>query len=151
MGFIYAVKPYKRIKIMAYHSDHHAFLGNGCRFPVSVDNVTGRFRESSYEDNIKESIYLIIMTKKGERVMRPDFGCDIHQFLFGTVDYTMQMRMQQAVRDALLRWEPRIAEVSVEVRDRARDDNALEISINYRVRTTNSPFNLVFPFYLKET
>lgn len=136
---------------MIYDTDHHAFLGNGCHFPISVDGVTGRMKESSYEDNIKESIYLIIMTRKGERVMRPDFGCDIHQFLFDTVDYTMLMRMQQAVKDALLRWEPRIEEIEVKVQNQVEDDNALEISVNYRVRTTNSPFNLVFPFYLKET
>ncbi len=130
---------------------HHAFLGNGCRFPVAVFGVTGRFAESAYEENIKESIYIIVMTRKGERVMRPDFGCDIHQFLFDTVDYTMLMRMQQAVREALIRWEPRIEDIEVEVQDKVQNDNALEIAVSYRVRTTNSPYNLVFPFYLKET
>lgn len=132
-----------------YH--HHAFLGTGCRFPVTVNSVTGRFEESSYEDNIKDSIYLIIMTRKGERAMRPDFGCDIHQFLFDIVDYTARSRMQKAVKDALLRWEPRIKDIEVEVRDRDLEDNALEISVSYQVRTTNSPYNLVFPFYLKES
>lgn len=128
-----------------------AFQGNGCHFPVMIDGVTGRFRESAYEENIRESIYLIIMTRKGERVMRPDFGCDIHQFLFDTVNYTMLMRMQQAVEEALIRWEPRITDIEVEVLNPRQDDNVLEISVDYRVRTTNSPFNLVFPFYLKET
>lgn len=131
-----------------YHS--HAFLGTGCRFPVTVNPVTGRFEESSYEDNIKESIYLIVMTRKGERVMRPDFGCDIHQFLFDILDYTTKSRIRKAVKDALFRWEPRIKNIEVEIRDKAMEDNALEISVNYRVRTTNSPYNLVFPFYLKE-
>ncbi len=126
------------------------FLGRGIRFPVAVDCVTGRFEESAYEDNIKECIYLIVMTRKGERVMRPDFGCDIHQFIFDTVDYTVLMRIQQAVREAVVRWEPRITGVEVEVRDRAQEDNALEIEVDYRVRSTNSPYNLVFPFYLKE-
>lgn len=131
-----------------YHS--HAFLGTGLHFPVSVDEVTGRMQESSYEDNIKESIYLIIMTKKGERVMHPDFGCDIHQYMFDIVDYTTLNRMKLAVENALLRWEPRIADIHVMVTDMMQERNAVQIEIGYRVRTTNSPYNLVFPFYLEE-
>lgn len=127
-----------------------AFLGNGLHFPVSVDGVTGRVRESAYEDNIRESIYVIIMTKKGERLMRPDFGCDIHQFMFDTVDYTALTRMKHAVEAALIRWEPRIEDIEVKVRE-LDAGNAVQISVSYRVRTTNSPFNLVFPFYLEET
>ncbi|MCM1497996.1 MAG: GPW/gp25 family protein [Clostridium sp.] len=130
---------------------HHDFLGNGWQFPVTVDSMTGQIRESSYEENIKQSIYLIVMTRKGERVMRPDFGCDIHQFMFDTIDYTTLMIMQQAVEAALIRWEPRIQDIRVEVRDRVQENSAVEIGIAYRVRTTNSPFNLVFPFYLEET
>lgn len=135
---------------MADYYDQHAFLGRGCHFPVEADPVTGRLKESAYEDNIKESIYLIVMTRKGERVMRPDFGCDIHEYLFDIVNYTTLMQMRQAVTESLIRWEPRIMDIEVEVRDRMEDDNALEISVSYRVRTTNSPYNLVFPFYLKE-
>lgn len=135
---------------MGNQTPYHAFLGNGCRFPVAVDMVTGRIEESAYDDNIRQSIYLIVMTKKGERVMRPDFGCDIHHYLFASVDYTLLMRMRQAVKDALVRWEPRIADIEVDIKNRQRDDNALEINISYRVRATNSPYNLVFPFYLRE-
>ncbi|MDE5864043.1 MAG: GPW/gp25 family protein [Lachnospiraceae bacterium] len=130
---------------------NHDFLGNGWQFPITVDSMTGHIRESSYEDNIKQSIYLIIMTRKGERVMRPDFGCDIHQFMFDTIDYTTLMMMQQAVETALIRWEPRIQDIQVDVEDRVQEYSAVEIRIAYRVRTTNSPFNLVFPFYLEET
>ena len=83
--------------------------------------------------------------------MRPDFGCDIHQFMFDTIDYTTLMMMQQAVETALIRWEPRIQDIQVDVEDRVQEYSAVEISIAYRVRTTNSPFNLVFPFYLEET
>lgn len=131
--------------------NQRAFLGNGLRFPVEVDAVTGRFRESSCEENIKESIFLIVMTRKGERLMRPDFGCDIHQYMFDTIDYTVLARMRQAVKDSLVRWEPRIADIEVQIQDRVLEENALEIAITYRVRTTNSPFNLVFPYYLEET
>lgn len=127
-----------------------AFLGTGLHFPITVDRVTGRIRESTYEENIKESIFLILMTKKGERVMRPDFGCDIHQFMFDVVDYTVQMRMKQAVKEALVRWEPRITDIEVEIRDMTSDDDTIQIGVSYRVRATNNPFNLVFPFYIRE-
>ncbi len=127
-----------------------AFLGNGLYFPITVDRVTGRIRESAYEENIKESIYLILMTKKGERVMRPDFGCDIHLFMFDAVDYTVRMRMKRAVEEALIRWEPRITDLEVEIRDTDTSGNVLQIGIRYRVRATNNPFNLVFPFYIQE-
>ena len=132
-------------------NNEYAFLGNGWQFPVVADEITGQIKESSYEENIKQSIYLIIMTRKGERVMRPDFGCDIHQFMFDTVDYTTLTIMKQAVEEALIRWEPRITDIQVEIVDRVSEENAVQIEIDYRVRTTNNPFNLVFPFYLEET
>ncbi len=127
-----------------------AFLGTGLHFPITVDRITGQIRESAHEENIKESIFLILMTKKGERVMRPDFGCDIHQFMFDAVDYTVRMRMKRAVEEALIRWEPRITDIEVEILDSASAGDALQIRIRYRVRATNNPFNLVFPFYLQE-
>ncbi|MDE6759729.1 MAG: GPW/gp25 family protein [Lachnospiraceae bacterium] len=107
--------------------------------------------ECSYEDNIRQSIYLIVMTKKGERVMRPDFGCDIHQHMFAALDYTTLTMMKHAVEEALVRWEPRITDINVKVENRMQKENAIQIEIAYRVRTTNNPFNLVFPFYLQET
>lgn len=136
---------------MSDFNEQHAFLGLGCHFPVTVDTLTGHMQESAYEQNIKESIYLIIMTKKGERVMRPDFGCDIHSFMFDTMDFNTLTRMEQGVREALIRWEPRIHDIEVEVRDDVKDNNAVQIDVKYRVRNTNSPYNLVFPFYLEET
>lgn len=131
-------------------SNEHAFLGNGWQFPVISDKITGRVKESSYEMNIEESIYLIIMTKKGERVMRPDFGCDIHNYMFEAMDYTTLTMMKHAVEEALIRWEPRITNIRVEVEDTIQEENAVQIAVDYRVRTTNNPFNLVFPFYLEE-
>ncbi len=128
--------------------NQRAFLGTGLHFPIAVDGVTGRIRESSYEENIKESIWLIVMTKKGERLMRPDFGCDIHQFMFDTVDYTVLTQMRHAVESALVRWEPRIVDIEADVQK--IEEGTLKISVSYRVRMTNNPFNLVFPFYLEE-
>lgn len=135
---------------MSNFSDQHAFLGTGLHFPVEADPVTGRLKESSYEENIKESIYLIVMTRKGERVMRPDFGCDIFTYMFDTVDYTALTMMRHAVEEAVIRWEPRITDIEVEIEEIEGAHSAVEIRIGYRVRTTNNPFNLVFPFYLEE-
>lgn len=136
---------------MVGYDEQRAFLGKGLHFPVETDAVTGRLKESSYEENIKESIYLIVMTRKGERVMRPDFGCDIFSYMFETMDYTTLTMMKHAVLEAVIRWEPRITDVQVEIEDLAEKNSAVEICIDYRVRATNNPFNLVFPFYLEET
>lgn len=136
---------------MVGYDEQRAFLGKGLHFPVETDAVTGRLKESSYEENIRESIYLIVMTRKGERVMRPDFGCDIFSYMFETMDYTTLTMMKHAVLEAVIRWEPRITDVQVEIEDLAEKNSAVEICIDYRVRATNNPFNLVFPFYLQET
>lgn len=135
---------------MSNFNDQQMFLGTGWQFPISSDEMTGRVVESSYEENIRQNIYLIVMTKKGERVMRPDFGCDIHKFMFDIMDYTTLIRMRQAVKHALIQWEPRITDIQVEVLDQVQESNSVQIRIAYRVRTTNNPFNMVFPFYLEE-
>lgn len=83
--------------------------------------------------------------------MRPDFGCDIHKFMFDTVDYTTLTMMKRAVEEALIRWEPRITDIQVQIFDRIQEKHGVEIRVDYRVRTTNNLFNLVFPFYLEET
>ncbi len=131
--------------------DGYAFLGNGWNFPVLPEKITGRIQECSCEESIRQSIYLIIMTRKGERVMRPDFGCDIHKFMFDTVDYTTLTMMKRTVEEALIRWEPRITDIQVQIFDRIQEKHGVEIRVDYRVRTTNNLFNLVFPFYLEET
>lgn len=135
---------------MQNNTQEYAFLGTGWQFPITVDEITGRIVESSYEENIRQSIYLIIMTKPGERVMRPDFGCKIHNFMFENIDYTTLSRMKLAVEEALIRWEPRIMDTEVTVIDAVQAQNAVELQIAYRVRATNNPYNMVFPFYLEE-
>lgn len=126
------------------------FLGTGLGVPVMADPATGRFRTSSYEDDIKEAIYIILMTKKGERLMRPEFGCGIHDFAFATLDYTTISQMEKAVKEALIQWEPRIREISVEVSQSMTETGKAIISISYVVRSTNNPYNLVFPFFMNE-
>ena len=97
-----------------------------------------------------QAIPIILMTRKGERVMRPDFGCNIHDYIFGTMDYTTLVQMENAVLDALIRWEPRIKDIEVHIDDSQERSGTLFIEISYLVRSTNNPFNLVYPYYVNE-
>lgn len=127
-----------------------SFLGIGWRFPVGVVVDDGRtsVAVSEYEDSIRDAIRIILGTAKGERMMRPDFGCGIHELVFAVNDSGTQALVAFEVREALLRWEPRIEVLQVQVTDGGRSGEHLVISIDYRVRTTDNRFNLVYPFYL---
>ena len=126
------------------------FLGSGFKFPIQVDENTGRMKMSSYEEDIKEAIQIILMTRKGERLRNPDFGCGIHKYVFSVMDYTTISTMKREVENALVKWEPRIEEIDVVMDTSQQGDGRLLIQINYVVRNTNNPFNLVFPYYLNE-
>lgn len=130
--------------------DSRSFLGKGFKFPIQVDEMTGRMKVSYYEEDIKEAIYIILMTRKGERVMKPEFGCGIHDFSFDTMDYTTLSMMEREVREALSLWEPRIINLNVKAVADKKKEGCVLIKINYVVRSTNNPYNLVFPFYIQE-
>lgn len=123
------------------------YLGRGWRFPVGTDNK-GDVELSVEERDIEESIRIVLGTAKGERVMRPEFGCDIHEYVFASVNPTTLALIETSVREALLRWEPRIAVESVEVSADRTERGRLEISVDYRVRRSDSERNLVYPFYV---
>lgn len=125
------------------------FLGKGFGFPVGLDPISGRIRTAGQEEDIKQAIYLILMTRKGERLMRPEFGCGIHDFAFAAMDYGTISQMEDSVKEALILWEPRIRDVEVEIQPQ-ETAGKLSISISYVVRSTNNPYNLVYPFYLNE-
>lgn len=125
------------------------FLGRGWQFPVETDD-RGNIERSAGVDDIEASIRLILDTAKGERVMRPEFGCGIHDYVFATVDRSTLTLVETSVRDALREWEPRIDVRTVEVSTDELDVGKLLIRIDYRVRGTNNEFNLVHPFYLEE-
>lgn len=125
------------------------FLGKGWKFPVNI-NTAGQIRMSEYEEDIKEAIWIILSTAQGERIMRPDFGCGIHDFVFATVNTSTLALIESSVREALTVWEPRIELVNVTVLTEEINEGKLLMSIDYKVRTTNNQFNLVYPFYLKE-
>ena len=126
------------------------FLGRGWKFPIEVDPLTGRIRSVQYEDDIAEAIKIIISTVKGERTMRPNFGSSIEVYLFENNNAVTLQLIQNEVLDAIMKWEPRVHEVEVEVLPDKERDNQLNIHIQYTVRTTNNLYNLVYPYYLYE-
>ena len=125
------------------------FLGKGWKFPVGVDSK-GEIEMSEHEQDIKEAIWIILSTAKGERVMRPDFGCGIHDFVFAAINAANIGLIESSVREALTVWEPRIEFKDVSVSTEKVDEGQLLISIDYEVRATNNEFNLVYPLYLTE-
>ncbi|HEC98652.1 MAG TPA: baseplate protein [Nitrospirae bacterium] len=125
------------------------FLGVGWKYPVNAD-YNGKIAISQHEEDIKEAIWIILGTAKGERVMRPDFGCGIHDLVFAPVNTATVTLVEDSVREALTFWEPRIELIKVEASTEYADEGKLPVSIDFRVRTTNNRFNLVYPFYLKE-
>ncbi|MBV9772669.1 MAG: GPW/gp25 family protein [Gemmatimonadetes bacterium] len=129
------------------------FLGNGWDFFALTRprEEGGTVALTPYEESVHQSVWLILGTARGERTMRPDFGCGIHDLVFSVNDATTHGRIAQAVRDALVRWEPRIDLAGVEVDDDPSAPTTLRIRIDYRVRATNSRFNLVYPFYLERS
>ena len=125
------------------------FLGVGWAYPVRT-NVDGTISLSRFEDDIREAILIILGTAKGERVMRPDFGCGIHDLVFAPINTATITLVQNSVREALTVYEPRIELMRVEVLSDRADEGKLLVDMDYRVRSTNNRFNLVYPFYLKE-
>ncbi len=129
--------------------DEHSFLGNGWSFEVSPDPVTGRIRMCGGEDDIAQSVRLILNTRKGERVMRPDFGCRLCDFAFESFSQSVRSEMIEEIRSALTLHEPRISDIEVTIDDTA-DEGRIMLDISYVVRATNNPYNLVFPFFIEE-
>lgn len=125
------------------------FLGAGWKFPLRVD-PTGRIVLSRHEEDIKEAIWIILSTAKGERVMRPEFGCGIHDLAFAPNNPATWNLVETSIREALTTFEDRIDILNLTVSGEEADTGKLMISLEYQVKSTNGRFNLVFPFYLKE-
>jgi len=123
------------------------FLGVGFKFPFQV-GPNGGIQLSKYELNIEEAVRIIIGTALGERQMRPNFGCRIHDFVFAPNNTSTQTLVAYHVEDALAKWEFRIR--NIEVKAMADPDSAerILVDVRYEIRATNSVHNLVFPFYL---
>jgi phage baseplate assembly protein W len=137
-------------------STSEEFFGRGWRFwswPNRERKPSGWLERGAvamaeYEESIQQSVAIILGTARGERVMRPEFGCGLHELVFANNSPSTSERAVREVHEALLRWEPRIEVLHVyaEFYDQP---NQLLIEVEYRVRSTNNRFNLVYPFYLE--
>jgi phage baseplate assembly protein W len=125
------------------------FLGMGWKFPLQV-TPNGKIALARYEQRIEESIYLILSTAKGERVMLPNFGCGIHDLVFAPNNPVTLGVVTQNVRQALVSYEPRIDVLNIGVETSPEQPNLLLIRIDYLIRANNARGNLVYPFYIEE-
>ena len=122
------------------------FLGVGWGFPIARDGAG--FASVAYERNVRESIIIILSTARGERVMRPDFGCGIHELLFAANSAATRAMAAHEVEEALRSWEPRIEVLAVDAATADDAEQIILVAVEYRVRKTDNRFNLVYPFYL---
>lgn len=126
------------------------FLGTGFAFPFAV-TPRGRPALARAEQRVEEAIYLVLGTRPGERLMLPDFGCAIHDLVFAPNDPATRTRAVDAVRRALVAWEPRIDVLAVNADTDPAEPGLLLIRIDYRIRANNALGNLVYPFYITES
>jgi phage baseplate assembly protein W len=124
------------------------FLGKGVRFPVSV-NLNGGVSSSQLEENIRQSIFIILGTAPGERINRPDFGGRIHDLMFSPNNPMTAACAEVFCEEAIYKYEPRVSKVVCRAGPNGDEPNRLDIRIEYVIAEKNDKRNLVFPFYLK--
>ena len=127
-----------------------SFLGTGWSFPPTFGPGGAEVQTVSDVDDIEQSLMILLETRRGERVMQDDFGCDLSEFLFGEISLGLIGRMRSVITDAILHHEPRITLNGIELSEGGSVDGLLLIRIDYTVRATNSRYNMVYPFYLQE-
>jgi len=132
---------------MVTGANHKDILGTGWAFPLRADG-RGGVALSRHETDIEESISIILSTAKGERRMRPNFGCDVHTLIFAPNNATTWGLAAHYVEEALGWWEPRIEVTEVNPQSDPQDTSRLLINIKYRIKATNDARNLIYPFYL---
>ncbi len=126
-----------------------AILGSGWKFPIRLSG-RGGFSLSHEEQDVAEAIWIVLSTARGERIMRPEFGCGVHDYVFAPNNANTRGAVAYQAQQALIRWEPRIDVVDVRADDDPGQPNLLLISIDYRIRANNAFHNLVYPFFLLE-
>lgn len=124
-----------------------SFLGRGMKFPPGINPATGCFVTASGAESVKQSIYLILMTQKTERFLRPEFGSNLMNYTFMDTGLTMLNIMSREITNDILNNEPRVEDVDIDI-DSTTKKGCLIINISYKIRETNTSDNLVFPFYL---
>lgn len=132
------------------NTSDNSFLGTGWSFPPTFDRDTAQVQMVSNETDVLQSIQVILSTQPGERTMQPGFGCDLSQFLFAQISQSLITSIRGVITDALIFHEPRIDVNEVEIVESESQDGLLHISIDYTIRSTNTRYNMVYPFYINE-
>lgn len=127
-----------------------SFLGTGWGFPPTFSNLSSEVEMISNEDDIKSSLEILLTTRQGERVIRPDYGCNLDELVFEPLTTTFKTYIKDLIATAILYYEPRIDVNKIDLDDTGELEGKILIVIDYTVRATNSRFNFVFPFYKNE-
>jgi phage baseplate assembly protein W len=138
------------MKDLQHTDSQKTWLGRGWAFPVVIDPRSGDIATAQYEADVRQSIQIILGTARGERVMRPDFGCGIHDLVYDAMDTALVTRIETGVREALSRYEARVEVLNVSVDTAGFIRGELVVQLEYRVRMTNQRHNLVYPFHFRE-
>ncbi|MBV9962693.1 MAG: GPW/gp25 family protein [Parafilimonas sp.] len=130
-------------------SNNLNFIGTGWSFPPSFDNMSGATAMSSGVEDIQKSLHILLSTTLGERIMRPDYGCNLRDYVFDPMNVSMETYIKKLVEDAIIYYEPRITLEDVTTNFDNTEGRML-IAINFKVDATNSRANYVYPYYIKE-
>jgi phage baseplate assembly protein W len=130
--------------------DEMGFLGKGWSFPPAFNSSTGTVDLSSGTADIQESLWILLSTRLGERIMQPKYGCQLDELQFDTLNRTTLTYVSELIRTAILYHEPRIDVEKIDIETEQLTEGRLTINLSYTVRGTNSRFNLVYPYYLNE-
>lgn len=131
----------------SYAKRDKEFLGQGFAFPFKLD-TSGQVMLASGAEDIAQSIEIILGTRPGERLMRPEFGCRAYELIFAPNDMATEGLLTYYVKEALARWEPRVAVQEVKISDLSNEDSALLVEISYKIKATHDERSIVYPFYL---
>ncbi len=126
------------------------FLGVGWKFPPTFDKTSGSIMLVSEEEDIRESLFILLSTKPGERTMLPEYGCDLNKMIFESIDSSLITEMKGMIENAILYFEPRIILNEVDISQDKTNDGLLLIDVQYTVRKTNKRSNMVYPYYILE-
>lgn len=127
-----------------------SFYGRGWRFPPAFDQTLGETVMTSDMEDIQRSLQVLLSTRPGERIMQPTYGCNLDELLFEPLTTTLKTYLQQLIQTAILYHEPRIKPEKVDLSESNELEGLVLISIVYTVRSNNSRFNYVYPFYKNE-
>ena len=131
-------------------NNDRSFLGRGWHFPPSFDKVNNSVKMVESEEDIRQSLYILISTLAGERLLNPLYGCDLHSLVFERLTATIKQEIIDLVEMAIIRFEPRILVNEVRVQMDQVELGLIKIIVDYTVRQTNSRSNIVYPYYLNE-